>query len=115
MLLQKFAVARTSYKKFIQQLLLFDKSTYFHCIGPLVHKINLCQDTKCSLPCKDYNEYKTQGDSITRLVSLVANEWFAKQLPDGSTSREILIASEVARSWFAGEIAKIMQLGCKEI
>jgi len=35
--------------------------------------------------------------------------------PDGSTSREILIASEVARSWFAGEIAKMMQLGYKEI
>ena len=34
-------------------------------------------------------------------------------LPLGSTSRDILIASEVARSWLAGETAKIIQLGCK--
>lgn len=34
-------------------------------------------------------------------------------IPLGSTSREILIASDVARSWFAGEIARIIQLGCK--
>ena len=34
-------------------------------------------------------------------------------LPVGSTSREILIASDVARSWLAGEIARIIQLGCK--
>lgn len=33
--------------------------------------------------------------------------------PLGSTSREILIASEVARSWLAGEIARIIQFGCK--
>lgn len=32
-------------------------------------------------------------------------------IPFGSTSREILIASDVARSWLAGEIAKIIQLG----
>lgn len=34
-------------------------------------------------------------------------------LPLGSTSREILIASLVARSWFAGEIARIIQFGWK--
>jgi hypothetical protein len=33
-------------------------------------------------------------------------------LPVGSTSREILIASDVARSWLAGEMARIIQLGC---
>ena len=37
----------------------------------------------------------------------------AQQLPLGSTSREILIASDVARSWLAGDTARIMQLGCK--
>ena len=45
---------------------------------------------------------------------MVTNEWFSKWLPDGSTSREIIIASEAARSWFAGEIAKMMRLGYKE-
>lgn len=35
-------------------------------------------------------------------------------LPLGSTSREILIASDVARSWLAGEIAKMIQLGCNK-
>lgn len=34
--------------------------------------------------------------------------------PLGSTSRDILIASEVARSWLAGEIARIIQLGCNK-
>ena len=34
------------------------------------------------------------------------------KLPVGSTSREILIASDVARSWLAGEMAKIIQFGC---
>lgn len=34
-------------------------------------------------------------------------------LPLGSTSRDILIASEVARSWLAGETARIIQLGCR--
>ena len=33
-------------------------------------------------------------------------------LPLGSTSRDILIASEVARSWLAGETARMIQLGC---
>ena len=32
--------------------------------------------------------------------------------PEGSTSLEIFIASEVAISWFAGEMANIIQLGC---
>lgn len=35
------------------------------------------------------------------------------KVPVGSTSREILIASDVAISWLAGEIAKIIQFGCK--
>lgn len=34
-----------------------------------------------------------------------------KDRPEGSTSLAIFIASEVAISWFAGEIANIMQLG----
>ena len=35
-----------------------------------------------------------------------------KDRPEGSTSLAIFIASEVAISWFAGEMANIMQLGC---
>jgi len=35
------------------------------------------------------------------------------KLPVGSTSRDILIASDVARSWLAGVIAKIKQFGCR--
>jgi len=34
-------------------------------------------------------------------------------VPEGSTSFESLIASEVAMSWLAGDIASIMQLGCQ--
>jgi len=36
-------------------------------------------------------------------------------IPEGSTSFESLIASEVAMSWFAGDIASIIQLGCQRI
>lgn len=32
-------------------------------------------------------------------------------VPEGSTSLASFIASEVAMSWLAGEIAKMMQLG----
>lgn len=32
-------------------------------------------------------------------------------IPEGSTSLAIFMASDVAISWFAGEIAKIMQFG----
>lgn len=35
-------------------------------------------------------------------------------IPPGSTSRASLIASEVAISWFAGEIAKMREFGCSE-
>lgn len=35
-----------------------------------------------------------------------------KAAPLGSTSRAILIASDVARSWLAGETANMIQLGC---
>lgn len=41
----------------------------------------------------------------------MANSLFS---PLGSTSREILIASEVAMSWLAGDIAKMMQFGCNK-
>jgi len=42
------------------------------------------------------------------------NVHYMKQskVPVGSTSRESLIASEVAISWLAGDIANMMQLGC---
>jgi len=35
-------------------------------------------------------------------------------IPEGSTSLEILIASEVAMSWLAGDIASMIQLGCQK-
>lgn len=35
-------------------------------------------------------------------------------IPVGSTSLASFIASEVAISWLAGEIAKIMQLACQQ-
>ena len=34
------------------------------------------------------------------------------KVPVASTSLESLIASEVAMSWLAGDIANMMQLGC---
>lgn len=38
---------------------------------------------------------------------------YKQNIPDASTSLASLIASEVAMSWLAGDIARIMQLGCK--
>lgn len=37
-----------------------------------------------------------------------------RSIPVGSTSLEILIASDVAMSWLAGVMARIMQFGCNE-
>ena len=39
-------------------------------------------------------------------------EYLQNRIPVGSTSLESLIASDVAISWFAGVMAKIMQFGC---
>lgn len=40
--------------------------------------------------------------------------WTKVMIPVGSTSLASFIASEVAISWLAGEMANMMQLGCKK-
>lgn len=52
------------------------------------------------------NRFEKEKDTCSKVTVL--------GLPVGSTSREILIASDVARSWLAGEMARIIQLGCIE-
>ena len=54
------------------------------------------------------------GNRNILCISLIICGQGREVVPPGSTSRASLIASEVAISWFAGEIAKIREFGCIE-
>jgi hypothetical protein len=60
------------------------------------------------LTYKDFSDRQLLGQRQEAI-----NPWYIN-IPEGSTSLEILIASEVAMSWLAGDIASMIQLGCQK-
>lgn len=65
------------------------------------------------LPVRPLKVIKFENTN-TLCISLNCCSQDHELIPPGSTSRASLIASEVAISWFAGEIAKIREFGCIE-
>lgn len=88
--------------------------SYIQSVSSFVHQIKLCHHPKRSFTCVQVINI-SECDKLTVQTGQKQGKWFTLTrrhgIPCGSTSRASLIASDVAISWLAGDIASMMLFG----